>query len=182
MLKFKIKTEVRFSDERKIYSAVYYAVKTAIENLDTRPRLDLSKVVQKSSVKGVQLQMEEKKNEVFTKVKPEPEKDFWKNISSEDFNRNISVSAPESKNNNVFYPEEPDLIGNSYKNNTKKVSFEFLDTESEAVDNDNGIMVDVASDNIPDLTINSGSEEDVNSAKYEKKEEANSSADMDGTE
>ncbi len=33
------KTEVRFSDERRIFSAVYYAVKSAVTALDTRPEI-----------------------------------------------------------------------------------------------------------------------------------------------
>ncbi len=36
------KTEVRFSDERRVFDAVYYAVKSAITNGDTRPVLDLT--------------------------------------------------------------------------------------------------------------------------------------------
>ena len=35
------KTEVRFSDERSIFQAVYYAVKNAISTLDTRPQITL---------------------------------------------------------------------------------------------------------------------------------------------
>lgn len=36
------KTEVRFSDERAIFDAVYYAVKTALAEGDTRPQLELN--------------------------------------------------------------------------------------------------------------------------------------------
>ncbi|MBQ6018847.1 MAG: DNA mismatch repair endonuclease MutL, partial [Clostridia bacterium] len=35
------KTEVRFSDEKRIYNAIYYAVKNAIGEMDSRPALSL---------------------------------------------------------------------------------------------------------------------------------------------
>ncbi len=37
------KTEVRFSDEKQVFSAVYYAVKSAIEKGDTRPEIAFKK-------------------------------------------------------------------------------------------------------------------------------------------
>lgn len=112
------KTEVRFSDERKIYSSVYYAVKTAIENADTRPKLDLTKVVQKAAVKGVQLQMEEKKAEFLPEVKSEPKKDFWSKMTSEAFKSDTFVASPENGNIPNVIEDEPDLIGNIYKSDT----------------------------------------------------------------
>ena len=36
------KIEVRFSNEKAIFDAVYYAVRNTLENLDTRPQMDLS--------------------------------------------------------------------------------------------------------------------------------------------
>ena len=56
------KTEVRFGDERKVTSALYFAVKTALETFDTPVQVDLSKVnkvTEKAIEKGVQLQMVE---------------------------------------------------------------------------------------------------------------------------
>ena len=38
------KTEVRFSDEKRIFSAVYYAVKSAVTSLDTRVQADVTKI------------------------------------------------------------------------------------------------------------------------------------------
>lgn len=38
------KTEVRFSDEKRIFSAVYYAVKSAVTNFDTRVQADMNKI------------------------------------------------------------------------------------------------------------------------------------------
>lgn len=37
------KTEVRFADEKQVFSAVYYAVKSAIEQRDTRPEVSFKK-------------------------------------------------------------------------------------------------------------------------------------------
>ena len=37
------KTEVRFADEKQVFSAVYYAVKSAIEQRDTRPEVTFKK-------------------------------------------------------------------------------------------------------------------------------------------
>ena len=39
------KTEVRFSDEKRIFDAVYHAVKTAISKGDTRPEIKLKQPV-----------------------------------------------------------------------------------------------------------------------------------------
>ena len=41
------KTEVRFSDEKAIFDAVYYAVKNALSQGDTRPQLDINTATQK---------------------------------------------------------------------------------------------------------------------------------------
>ena len=54
------KTEVRFSDERRVSSAVYFAVKSALESFDTMPEVDLSarnKVMQRAVPEAVQLNM-----------------------------------------------------------------------------------------------------------------------------
>ena len=108
------KTEVRFSDERKIYSAVYYAVKSAVENADTRPKLDLTKVVEKASVKGVQLQMVERSVEPSKEIRNEPKKDFWSKMTAESYKNDTIVASPES-NESADFSEEPDLIGDIFK-------------------------------------------------------------------
>lgn len=126
------KTEVRFSDERKVSSAVYFAVKSALESFDTMPELNLSraaKVTQRAMPESVQLSMlddePEKKadfgNSVFNKpkpveapqtsVKPEPKKDFWQNMPSKDFKAKADASPKkETKANN---DNEPDLISSA---------------------------------------------------------------------
>lgn len=126
------KTEVRFSDERKVSSAVYFAVKSALESFDTMPELDLSraaKVTQRAVPESVQLSMlddePEKKADfgrsIFTNkpqkapetsVKPEPKKDFWQNIPAKDFS-----SQPAKKADSAAKSEnEPDLIGAAMNN------------------------------------------------------------------
>ena len=121
------KTEVRFSDERKVSSAVYFAVKSALESFDTMPELDLSrvaKVTQRAMPESVQLSMlddePEKKADfsgsIFTPkvkeepkiaVKAEPKKDFWQNIPAKEFTQKPVKSQVES---------EPDLIGAAMQN------------------------------------------------------------------
>ncbi len=49
------KTEVRFSDERRVTSAVYYAVKSAIETEDTPVTVNLSKIAEKTRPVASQL-------------------------------------------------------------------------------------------------------------------------------
>ncbi len=128
------KTEVRFSDERKVSSAVYFAVKSALESFDTMPELDLSraaKVTQRAMPESVQLSLlddePEKKADfsgsIFTPKAKEPEKstvksepkiDFWQNMPAKDFSQKTS-SAPvkpvKEKEEN-----EPDLIGAAMQN------------------------------------------------------------------
>lgn len=124
------KTEVRFSDERKVSSAVYFAVKSALESFDTMPELNLSKVnkvTQRAMPESVQLTMlddePEKKADfsgsIFNSkpqekatVKPEPKKDFWQNMPAKDFAAKTSDkphTSPKDEN-------EPDLIGAAMKN------------------------------------------------------------------
>ena len=128
------KTEVRFSDERKVSSAVYFAVKSALDSFDTMPELNLSKaakVTQRAVPESVQLSMlddEPEKKAVFSSsifknkpaensqptVKAEPKKDFWKNIPAKEFSSEAVKKPNETslpKNDN-----EPDLIGAAMKN------------------------------------------------------------------
>ena len=152
------KTEVRFSDERKIYSAVYYAVKTSIENLDTRPKLDLTKVVQKAAVKGTQLQMEEKKTDSFLTAKAVPKKNFWSEASAKDFNRSVSVEEPENNKKNVDYTDMPDLVGNSHIFKSKPVDLNVIDDIKEETDTEiktktMSVDSDRTVDDLPDLLI-----------------------------
>ena len=128
------KTEVRFSDERKVSSAVYFAVKSALESFDTMPELDLSraaKVTQRAVPESVQLSMlddePEKKADfsgsIFTPktkdtvnntVKAEPKKDFWQSIPAKDFKQKPTQSPAKSEK--AKEENEPDLIGAAMQN------------------------------------------------------------------
>lgn len=102
------KTEVRFSDERKIYSAVYYAVKSSIEATVARPKFDISRVVERSVPKAVQLEMVESK----PVEKPKPNPDFWTSMKADDFSkRSTAVASPKIDNPYISNDEVPDLVG-----------------------------------------------------------------------
>ena len=123
------KTEVRFSDERKVSSAVYFAVKSALDSFDTMPELDLSraaKVTQRAMPESVQLSMldnePEKKADFSGSIfrnkatekprsvaKAEPKKDFWQSISAKDFSANSKEQ--QKKPESIKNESEPDLIG-----------------------------------------------------------------------
>lgn len=128
------KTEVRFSDERRVYSAVYYAVKTALENFDKPSQLDVSTVVQKAAMAGTQLRMEtsqsnfQQKTQPFTKTADEnPFKkrdDFWQNISVSNQKNTYSVAEPKIENPYASVADAPDLIGDISKIKTPIVSNE----------------------------------------------------------
>ena len=122
------KTEVRFSDERKVSSAVYFAVKSALESIDTMPELNLSKatkVTQRAMPESVQLSMldtePEKKADfrgsIFvgkpaepkqTVIKSEPKKDFWQSMPAKDFIPKTD-ETPKAKVSKAD-ENEPDLI------------------------------------------------------------------------
>ncbi len=132
------KTEVRFSDERRVSSAVYYAVKSAIESLDTAPQVDLSrlnKLTEKARPEAVQFRMidTDETKPVVTELKPAkadvksegPKKSeriespvkkspvFWNNMSSSEYQQSV-VSSPEPqmvKDKN----DTPDLLSSFRK-------------------------------------------------------------------
>ena len=134
------KTEVRFSDERRVSSAVYYAVKSAIEISDTSVTVNVAKVAEKTRAAASQLFLAveddtpvspavkpavpsaqtitytEKSGPLSAKPQPsavpEKKKDFWTNLPSSEFR--ARVSAPQTENVVVNNSEEPDLIS-SYK-------------------------------------------------------------------
>lgn len=110
------KTEVRFSDERKVYSAVYYAAKTAIENMEEKPKLDISKVIEKAAVTGTQLHLAQsspaKKGEP---LRAQAKDSFWQKTDFKAYTASQTVAS--SQREDIFSQqsrEEPDLIGNVY--------------------------------------------------------------------
>lgn len=126
------KTEVRFSDERKVSSAVYFAVKSALESFDTMPELNLSratKVTQRAMPESVQLSMlddEPEKKADFSRsvfsgktqetqkntVKAEPKKDFWQSMPAKDFSSKTTDKPQQIKKDE----NEPDLVSLALKN------------------------------------------------------------------
>lgn len=139
------KTEVRFSDERRVSSAVYYAVKSAIEELDKAPEIDLSRIsrlTQKATPEAVQITMQEvkqpsqsrvtsesmgkrvsiePKEKSYTKNSP---RDFWNKMTSSEFQN--TVSAPKNENPYVSQADEPDLISSFKKKQSEKTSEEVV--------------------------------------------------------
>lgn len=130
------KTEVRFSDERRVSSAVYYGVKSAIEELDKAPQVDLSrlnKLTQKAAPEAVQITMQEiappsqspaatlskpvkiePKTKNYTKNSP---RDFWNKMTSSEYQTTVA----QTKTENPFISErdEPDLVS-SFKKKQKE--------------------------------------------------------------
>ena len=110
------KTEVRFSDDRKISSCLYYAVRSALQDDHDRKQVDLSKLTQKTKPAAVQLQMVETETEkdapvvslpktAFVQKKP----DFWSSMPAAEFRGGARLSS--GKTENPFLPEEaPDLL------------------------------------------------------------------------
>ena len=133
------KTEVRFSDERRVTSAVYYAVKSAIETEDTPVAVNLAKIAEKARPASSQLLLaveDDDKPTVIpvkkaeplpvTKAEPLPLKKVETFVEikttavpekKKDFWTNITASEFKNKvsstnNENTFKKDndEPDLI------------------------------------------------------------------------
>lgn len=88
------KIEVRFSDEKKIFNAVYYACVNAVESKDTRVQADFSRVgklSQRPQPQYSQMRMEAK-----------PKKDFWQNLTGEEFHGISDRIEKESSRQSVF--------------------------------------------------------------------------------
>lgn len=127
------KTEVRFSDERRVTSAVYYAVKSAIEASDTPVVMNIARVAEKTRAASSQLLLAvedepvsvikpqtavpvqkpvQSTSDVTLPVKEAPvaqrKKDFWTNISSSEYK--AAVSSPKSESPVAQSKQEPDLI------------------------------------------------------------------------
>ncbi len=131
------KTEVRFSDDRRVSSAVYYAVKSAIEELDKAPEVNLSRIqrlAQKTLPDNPQIVIQEIEPQSQShvpasamhrpvRIEPKPKnytanspRDFWNKMTSSEFQ--ASVSAPEAENPFAESPAEPDLLS-SFKQRQK---------------------------------------------------------------
>lgn len=137
------KTEVRFSDERRVSSAIYYAVKNALSEYDTRLKIDLAKVAQKTKPENAQFYMVEEEpvkvktpepQKTFARSpepqRPFPKKDFWQSMPSENFKKTTELFSPENDRLSHRKEEnEPDLVA-AFK--TKKANESFaLKNEKE---------------------------------------------------
>ena len=94
------KTEVRFSDERKVASCIYYAVSSALEGDLQRKQADLSKLTRKPVPEARQLQMVE--------TAPPKNKDFWQSMPAS----KLHTALSSVKQENPFEPiaDEPDML------------------------------------------------------------------------
>ncbi len=123
------KTEVRFSDERKVSTAVYYAVKGAISDFDSAPQVDstkMAKLTEKARPDYAQLQMVEDDAPAPVRQAPEKtlagsaekvsvtsqksDKPFWNQMSSSEFKSAATVSSPNRVNKGFSNSDEPDLV------------------------------------------------------------------------
>lgn len=105
------KTEVRFSDEKRIFDSVYYSVKNAVENDNTRPKLKVEKINPITLDKNYR----EKSDEQL--------KIYQQIISDLTEDKNTVVSSPE--NNISFSEDEPNLVNLT----------DFKNTVTEKIDN-----------------------------------------------
>ncbi len=120
------KTEVRFSDERRVSSAVYFAVKSALDSFNTMPEIDLSqknKVMQRAMPEAVQLSMIDetpvqkksfadspfaKKEQPVVTQTAQPKKDFWQSMPAKNFSK--TAEEKPTKLESKKYENEPDLV------------------------------------------------------------------------
>ncbi len=118
------KTEVRFSDERRVSSAVYYAVKSAIEALDTPVAVNLAKVTEKTrketsqlllavededtTVKSVNPVTVRSESVDFQSRTPEKRESFWSAMPSSQFR--AAVASPMTERPVIQNSDEPDLV------------------------------------------------------------------------
>lgn len=133
------KTEVRFSDERRVSSAVYYAVKSAIEEFDTAPKVDLariSKLTEKARPEAVQFTMIEedtsqsKKSDDLHSIPKTKPSEFWSQMTSKQYQ--TSVASPDTGNIHAKDSDEPDLLS-SFKKQQKENKAKPFETASKPV-------------------------------------------------
>lgn len=113
------KTQVRFSDETKIYSAVYYAVVSAINNFDTRPKFDVAKVAQRAADNATQLHMTQAEHKPAYPTEKQKQ-DFWQKVPASSFSPVQRVEAPAVSNPFKDDNDEPDLVSGSFKSIKKE--------------------------------------------------------------
>ena len=110
------KTEVRFSDDRRIFNAVYYACLNALNNQDTRVQANLTRSVQKA-------QRTQPAVPQYSQIKMEakPKKDFWQNLTGEEF-RSVTNRLEDSGKVTISHNEDDseDLLKDFYRKKSEK--------------------------------------------------------------
>ena len=91
------KIEVRFANERSVFSAVYYAAKNALEMRDTPPLVCLQRKLEPSLFEQARPQTEQLRM-------PQKNPDFWQNQSANEFSHNLHKDEykNEPKSNSSF--------------------------------------------------------------------------------
>ncbi len=107
------KTEVRFANEKEVFSAVYYAVKTALEQGDKAPSQDVSKIINQRVQKQFFAAVEPAKQIRFQQAaapQPAPEQEQSKVTyeASQDTQKIVHVSSVSETYS--AQESEPDLI------------------------------------------------------------------------
>lgn len=110
------KTEVRFSDERCIFNAVYYACKNALSTGDTPKQI---KEIYKSDYYSAP---EKTAEQIKISVSPTPKTDFWQHIPKKSESEPIRII--DNKTNNIdALADTADIIGEpKYEKNLSPVS------------------------------------------------------------
>ena len=88
------KTEVRFANERTVFSAVYYAAKNALERRDEAPKVSIPRTPQAELVEPARPKTEQMRL-------PEKQPDFWNRMSSSEYR-----SAQQTEKPRYSYPQQ----------------------------------------------------------------------------
>lgn len=88
------KTEVRFANERTVFSAVYYAAKNALERRDEAPKVSIPRTPQAELFEPARPKTEQMRL-------PEKQPDFWNRMSSSEYR-----SAQQTEKPRYSYPQQ----------------------------------------------------------------------------
>ena len=88
------KTEVRFANERTVFSAIYYAAKNALERRDEAPKVSIPRTPQTELFEPARPKTEQMRL-------PEKQPDFWNRMSSSEYR-----SAQQTEKPRYSYPQQ----------------------------------------------------------------------------
>lgn len=108
------KTEVRFSNEKLIFNAVYYACSNALNELDTRVKADITRrsaeIAKKPTKQYTQIKMQEKVND-----------SFWKNLTGSEYRSSALNFSDAAKGSYIPVQEkEPSYLDEYFKKQSEK--------------------------------------------------------------